>query len=57
MKIIVTKRATDYHAKLEGHPEIWATGRTSAEAVGNLITRHGKRLEIEISHCDSPNKK
>jgi hypothetical protein len=48
MKIIITRRTNDYHACLEGHPEIWAAGKTIYEAVGDLILHHGEKFNIQV---------
>ena len=37
MKIIVTKRWSDWHACYEGKPGRWGRGRTKSEAVGDLL--------------------
>lgn len=49
LKIIVTDRGSDYHACLEGRPGIWSSGRTSYEAIGNLLTAHTDAFKIEIT--------
>lgn len=48
MKIVVRKRGDDYHAWLDGHPEIWGCGKTPDEAIGKLITAHTDTFNIEI---------
>ena len=48
-RIIVTKRINDYHAHLEGHPEIWGCGKNQAEAVGELITTHAEQLDMKVT--------
>lgn len=48
MKIVVTKRSDDYHACLDGHPEIWGCGKTQYEAIGNLVSAHGDTFKIEV---------
>lgn len=48
MKIVVTKRSDDYHACLDGHPEIWGCGKTPNEAIGNLITAHADTFRIDV---------
>jgi predicted RNase H-like HicB family nuclease len=50
MKIVVTKRSEDYHACLDGHPEIWGCGKTPNEAIGNLISAHTDTFKIEVEH-------
>jgi predicted RNase H-like HicB family nuclease len=37
VKIVIKRRRDDYHACIEGHPEIWGCGSTYNEAVGNLV--------------------
>jgi len=46
--IIVTKRASDYHACLENHPGIWGCGRNIYEAIGNVIMNHPERFNLKI---------
>lgn len=48
-KIIITKRTHDYHAHLEGYPGIWDCGKTSNEAIGNLIRTHASAFNIEVT--------
>ena len=48
MKIVVTKRNDDYHACLDGHPEIWGCGKTADEAIGKLITAHEEEFNIKV---------
>ncbi len=48
MKITITKRGEDYHACLEGQPQIWGCGKTSDEAVGNLIRAHTDTFNITV---------
>ena len=48
VKIIVTRRDHDYHACLEGNPEIWGCGANTYEALGNLTLAHQDRLRVEI---------
>jgi hypothetical protein len=50
MKIVITKRGDDYHACLEGHPEIWGCGKTQNEAIGDLISSHKDTLKIEVEY-------
>lgn len=50
MKIIITKRSDDLHACLDGHPEIWGCGKTSAQALGDMINAHQKTFNIEIEY-------
>jgi len=48
MKIEIRKRSDDYHAQLEGHPEIWDCGKSWQAAIGNLIMTHKEWFGIEI---------
>jgi hypothetical protein len=48
MKIVITRRTDDIHACLEGCPAIWGCGKTSDEAIGNLISTHPETFGIEI---------
>ena len=50
MKIIVTRRIADYHACVEGHPEICGCGETRNEAIGELIRSHQDMFRIVITH-------
>jgi len=40
LNIIITNRSSDYHAAIEGRPEIWGNGTTPREAIGNLVQSH-----------------
>jgi len=46
--IIITKRASDYHACLENYPVIWGCGRNIYEAIGNVIMNHPERFNLKI---------
>lgn len=48
LKIVITRRNEDYHACLEGRPEIWGCGKTQYEAIGNLIGAHKDTFKIEV---------
>ncbi|MBT5808190.1 hypothetical protein HOI18_02840 [Candidatus Uhrbacteria bacterium] len=48
VKIVVTKRQSDYHVCVDGQPGIWACGRTTNEAIGNLISHHSEVFGITI---------
>jgi hypothetical protein len=37
-----------YHAELEDHPDIWASGSTAEAALGNLIATHRNTFAIEV---------
>lgn len=47
MKIVITKRCDDYHACVEGKPEIWGCGKDTNAAIGDLIRSH-KEIFDEI---------
>lgn len=47
MKIIVTKRANDYHAYV-GNEGVWGCGGTLYEAIGNLVANHPEKFDLEI---------
>lgn len=38
--IVWRLRSDDFHASVEGKPELWAAGSTIAEAVGDLVMSH-----------------
>lgn len=46
MKIIITKRQDDYHACIDGHPELWGCGRDQDAAVGDLIRAHQEFFNV-----------
>lgn len=48
-RILIIRRAHDYHACIEGHSEIWECGRTDVEAVGWLVLRRAKDLGTEVA--------
>lgn len=55
MKIVITKRASDYHACLGGDPEIWGCGKTPNEAIGDMFMSHTdldvtKTFKIELEY-------
>lgn len=47
-KIIVKKRSNDYHAHLEGNPDIWGCGDSYGEAIGDLVWTHQAEFNIEV---------
>jgi len=49
-KIIVAKRSDDFHACLEGHPEIWGCGKDSCSAIGDLTSTHKDCFKIEVEY-------
>ena len=47
--IVITRRANDFHAQLQGEPSKWAASSYSVdEAVGKLVDSHGHELGIQI---------
>jgi predicted RNase H-like HicB family nuclease len=52
MKIIITKRGTGYHAEVEGRTEIFGNGKTSDEALGELIHASAGLFNIQLEYRD-----
>lgn len=50
--IVVTRRQSDLHACIKGRPQIWGTGRTIAEAVGDMIFSHAATFGVEVQIDD-----
>lgn len=48
LTLIFTQRTYDWHVCLRDHPEIWACGRTRAEAVFDWLLVHGSDYGITI---------
>lgn len=48
VKIVITKRYSDYHACPEGEPGCWAAGKTIDDAIGNLVRCHPERFNVQI---------
>ena len=48
LKITVTKRANGIRAYFENEEDQYALGRTTDEAVGNLIRSHQERSGVQI---------
>lgn len=46
--IVVTRRSCDYHACIEGRPQVWGCGTTWAEAIGSLVYSHPERFGLRI---------
>lgn len=47
--IHVTKRERDYHAEIAGTGgKRWGCGRTTAEAIGDLVSAHADALGIKV---------
>ena len=38
------------HAQIKGQPGIWACGRTSDEAIGDLVRSHPKQFNVSIDY-------
>ena len=47
VNIELRERSDDFHAQLEGHPEIWECGSTPTLAFGSLIKAHPEAFEID----------
>lgn len=47
-RIRVTRRSSDFHACIDGHPELWSCGSTPDAAIGACVRAHRDRLGIEI---------
>jgi predicted RNase H-like HicB family nuclease len=56
MKIVVTKRTSDYHACVDGLPGVWDCGRTQDEAIGALLRTHPEYFDVEINGEHTPAK-
>ncbi|HWP61278.1 MAG TPA: hypothetical protein VN495_01615 [Candidatus Paceibacterota bacterium] len=50
MSIVVAKRSNHYLAYVDGRPNIWATGKSAYEAVGDLIMHHKDVTGIKIDN-------
>ncbi len=48
MKVLITKRSSDYHACSEGDKTRWGSGKTAEEAIGSLIMSHPHSFNIKI---------
>ncbi|MDP3785073.1 MAG: hypothetical protein Q8R12_03290 [bacterium] len=48
-RVVLTKRSEDVHACLEKLPEIWGCGRTSNEAIGNMISAHYEKFDLFLA--------
>lgn len=53
IKIVVHERAAgraaDWHAQVDGRPEMWGCGRTSLAAIGDVVASHAAWFGVEIS--------
>jgi hypothetical protein len=47
MRIILTRRINDVHACIKGQTGVWGAGKTSYEAIGNMVSAHIKIFGIE----------
>lgn len=47
--IEVTKRLSDYHAQIKGHPEAWARGVGPDAAVGGLVRSFPGSFGVEVT--------
>jgi hypothetical protein len=51
-RIILSKSFGGFRARFEDEHHVYASGRTSDEAIGNLVTTFRNRLNLEIV-CES----
>lgn len=49
MKIILTRRSSDFHAQLEGDSGRWGRGLTPEAAIGDLIVSHNEVFGIVVA--------
>lgn len=49
IKIVVHERAADWHAQVDGRPEMWGCGRTSLAAIGDVVASHAAWFGVEIA--------
>lgn len=47
-KIIVKRTGDEYHAFIEGHPEMWEAGKDYRLAVGKLVEGHPEEFGITV---------
>lgn len=47
-KIIAIKRESDIHVSLEGFSGAWGCGSSLEEAIGDLVSCHSGKFDIEI---------
>ena len=44
----------DFHASIEGHPELWGRGKTVDEAIGSMFRSHCEHFKCEgINYTES----
>ncbi len=48
--IIVTRRSKDFHACIDGQVDMWSSGKTANEAIGNLIRQYPALFKIYIEY-------
>lgn len=46
--IEIRERASDFHAQLKDHPEIWGCGKSVVLAIGDLIMHHSAKFDIKV---------
>lgn len=47
-KVVITRRADDYLAALEGTAGIWGCGKSPVTALGDMISAHPEQFDVEI---------
>lgn len=47
-RIVVKRTGEEYHAFIEGHPEIWEVGKDYRLAVGKLVEGHPEQFGIVV---------
>ena len=51
LKTVVKSETVHFQvATLDGRPEINGAGNTEDEAIGNLVSKHQDRFDIEVVH-------
>ena len=55
MKIKIDRHGfDDFHASIEGHPELWGRGKTVDEAIGSMFRSHFEHFNCErINYTES----
>lgn len=48
VRIVVTKRISDFHACIEGKETLWGCGETYAKAIGDLVMAHEEAFNIRM---------
>lgn len=48
--IVVVRRGDDWHASIEGESGRWGCGRTSREAIGDLLLTFAKAFDIAVDY-------